>query len=528
MKKKQMILAGLALLLVFGAARLARRQGHSESTATATANDEAGIKFWTCSMHPQIHQPGPGRCPICGMDLIPVREDQQDQGGGASLQLSPAAVKLAEVEVAPVERRWVTTEIRLVGKVMYDETRIRDVVVLTEGIVERLYLNYPGERVKAGEHIGDFYSPEVLTAGKELVIARDASRTGGGSALLDSARRKLQLLGVSDDQVEAMAKSGDVGKTFTVYSPVDGVLKMLGGYQGQWLERGGMLAQIADLSVVWVVLDAYESDLPFIRYGQQVKFTVEGLPGRRFTGSVSFIPPELDDMTRTVKIRLNVPNADGELKPAMFVRAVVEAQVAEDGTVIHPEMGGKWISPMHPEIVKDHPGTCDVCGMPLVPAESLGLVPSNRLEAPLAIPATAPLLTGRRAVVYVETGEGRYEGREVTLGSRAGDSYVVLSGLAEGERVVVNGNVKIDSALQILAKPSMMNPQPPAAQSGPQTHCPIMGGKIDRKVFADHGGYRVYFCCPACEPEFRKDPEKYIREMQAKGVTLDKTPEDAP
>jgi Cu(I)/Ag(I) efflux system membrane fusion protein len=171
-----------------------------------------------------------------------------------------------------------------------------------------------------------------------------------------------------------------------------------------------------------------------------------------------------------VKVRVNVPNEDGKLKPGMFVRATVRSQVATDGRVMNPALAGKWISPMHPEIVKDGPGTCDICGMALVPAKDLGYVAldENAEAKPLAIPATAALLTGKRAVVYVElpgADQPTYEGREVELGARAGDYYIVHTGVSEGERVVVNGNFKIDSAMQILAKRSMMMPKPDSDQT---------------------------------------------------------------
>lgn len=297
---------------------------------------------------------------------------------------------------------------------------------------------------------------------------------------------------------------------------------------------------VADLSQVWVKLDAYESDLSWIRYGQEVQFTTEAYPGEMFTGRISFIDPILDAMTRTVKIRVDVPNPDGKLKPEMFVRAVVQARITEGGRVMDRDLAGKWISPMHPWIVKSEAGTCDVCGMDLVPAESLGYVGPDAPEAPpLVIPETAPLITGKRAVVYVQkpnTDVPTFEGRDVELGSRAGRYYVVKSGLHEGELVVTNGNFKIDSALQIQTKPSMMNPQgggtapghqhgdlAPAAR-GPaapapgtpaaiQPLCPVMDGPIDPAVFVEYQGQKVYFCCKGCDKKFQADPEKYLGKL---------------
>ena len=201
----------------------------------------------------------------------------------------------------------------------------------------------------------------------------------------------------------------------------------------------------------------------WIRYGQEVEFETEAYPGEVFTGTISFIDPVLDAKTRTVKLRVNVENPDGKLKPEMFVRAVVRAKVAQGGRVMDEAMAGKWICPMHPGVVKDEVGSCDICGMDLVTTESLGYVKVDTpKEAPLVIPASAPLITGKRAVVYVQLPEREtptYEGREVVLGPRAGDYYIVKSGLDEGEVVVTSGNFKIDSALQIRARPSMMSPK---------------------------------------------------------------------
>lgn len=473
--KKTVVSLLIGLVLGFALHWLFATPKPAETTPAQSVAPASEVTEWTCSMHPQIRQPKPGQCPICGMDLIPVTvESSSAKAGPRELTLSPEARKLAEIEVAPVERKLVTSQLRLVGKIAADETKVRDVVVLADGVVERLYVNFVGVPVKQGDHLAEFYSPEVLAAAKELLVARDAARAGGSSGILESARRKLELLGVTDAQIEETLKSGKAAKTFTIFSPGAGVLTSMGGHEGHWLSKGEHLGEITDLSTVWVLLDAYESDLSFIRYGQQVTFTVEALPGRSFTGSVSFIPPNLDEMTRTVKVRLNAPNPDGLLRPGMFVRATVQATVTADGQVIHPEMAGKWISPMHPEIVKDAPGTCDICGMPLVSAESLGLVATRAVEPPLVIPATAPLITGKRAVVYVQLGEGRYEGREIELGPRAGDYYVVLAGLREGEQVVVRGNFKIDSSLQIQGKPSMMSPEEGRGAGG-EMAVPVQG-----------------------------------------------------
>jgi Cu(I)/Ag(I) efflux system membrane fusion protein len=216
-------------------------------------------------------------------------------------------------------------------------------------------------------------------------------------------------------------------------------------------------------------------------------------------------------------VRLNVSNPEEKLKPEMFVRAIVRSKIALGGKVMAADMAGKWICPMHPSVVKDDAGKCDICQMDLVTTESLGLVKAKLPDqAPLVIPATAALITGKRAIVYVQkpnTEKPTFEGREVVLGPRAGDYYLVKEGLTEGEVVVSKGNFKIDSALQIQAKPSMMNPQAQDSKVGEQKLCPVMGGKINKEQFTVYKGKKVYFCCPGCEPEFLKNPEKYIDKL---------------
>jgi Cu(I)/Ag(I) efflux system membrane fusion protein len=240
--------------------------------------------------------------------------------------------------------------------------------------------------------------------------------------------------------------------------------------EGMYVKTGMRIYTIADLNHVWAKLDTYESDLVWIRYGQEVEFNTEAYPGEIFKGKIAFIDPILNAKTRTVKVRVNLKNLQGKLKPGMFVRAIVRANVAEGGKVMDPDMAGKWVCPMHPEIVKDASGDCDICGMPLVRTESLGYIAagSEKKEAPLVIPATAPLITGKRAVVYVANPEreGIFEGRDIVLGARAGDFYLVHEGLEEGEKVVVKGNFKIDSEIQLAAKPSMMSPEGGGAMPG--------------------------------------------------------------
>lgn len=471
------------------------RQDRTADMAAVAVDSSVKAEIWTCSMHPQIRQPKAGKCPICGMDLIPVATESSSAGDQPrQIALSPAARALAEIAVAPVERRSVAVEIRMVGKVQFDETRLATIAPRVAGRIDRLYANYAGIPVKTGDHLADMYSPELVSAQQELLQVLKA--TGGEPAsesLLKATRERLRLWGLTAEQIAEIEHSGQVRDHVTFYSLLGGIVVEKEAREGQYVEAGMRLFTVADLTRVWVQLDAYESDLAWLRYAQEVAFQAEAYPGDTFKGTIAFIDPLLNPMTRTIKVRVNVANADGRLKPEMFVRAVVKAVVGGDGKVQRSDLRGKWISPMHPEIVKDAPGTCDMCGMPLVRAEDLGYAsPEDGPAAlPLVVPATSPLVTGKRAVVYVALPgeEGSFEGREVVLGPRAGDYFLVREGLREGEQVVVNGNFKIDSSLQIQGKPSMMAPEEsgapgvppavPAAVEAPEAFRKQLDGLLD-------------------------------------------------
>ncbi len=427
-------------------------------------------QWWTCSMHPQIRQPKPGKCPICFMDLIPVASSGGDLGE-RQISFSQAAVKLMEIATTPVERKFVTAEVRMVGKIDYDEAQVKNITAWVPGRIDRLFVDFTGTTVNKGDHMVELYSPELISAQAELLQALKAVENASAAAselvkrtteaTLEAAREKLRLLGLTAEQIGKIESSGRTVTHITIYSPIGGIVIHKNATEGVYVETGTPIYTVADLSRLWVKLDAYESDLPWIRYGQKVEFTTEAYPGEVFHGTINFIDPILNEQTRTVKVRVNVDNPQGKLKPQMFVRAVVRSQVALGGRVMAPEMAGKWICPMHPEVVKAEAGTCDVCGMDLVTTESLGYVVDTIKEAPLVIPTSAPLITGTRAVVYVQLpGKEKptFEGRQVTLGPRAGDHYLVKEGLAAGELVVTKGSFKIDASLQIQAKPSMMNP----------------------------------------------------------------------
>ena len=445
---------------------------------------------WTCSMHPQIKLPKPGKCPICFMDLIPLETGYGDDVGPRQLRLSETAKQLARIQTTPAKRAFAEAELRMVGKVTYDETRLSYITAWVPGRLDRLYADFTGITVKKGDHMVYMYSPELLAAQEELLQAtlavealeRSASTVlkSTADATIEAVRDKLRLFGLSADQIENIETDQAPSDHLTINAPIGGVVIHMNAQEGMYVKTGTRIYTIADLTKLWVVFEAYESDLPWLRYGQQVSFTSPSFPGESFEAIISFIDPVVNPKTRTVQVRAIVENKNLKLKPDMFVRGIVMSRIDGAGRVIDDYLVGKWISPMHPEIVKNGPGKCDVCGMDLVPAESLGYAGkiATDEDIPLLIPVSAPLITGKRAVVYVEipNDEGPlYEGIEVQLGPRAGDFYVVKSGIKEGDLVVTNGAFKLDSELQIQAKPSMMSPEGGPASTGHQHGQPESG-----------------------------------------------------
>ncbi len=468
------VVAGLLVAGIFSGP--SSREGDPKADGSFQGRKIKKIKYWSCSMHPQIKLPEEGSCPICAMDLVRVYESGGEDGSGSevSLTLNETSQKLAEVETVQVKYQEVSNEVRLVGKVDYDETRFSYISAWVPGRIDRLFVDFTGTKVRKGDHLIELYSPELLatqeeylqaiknleeTKDSQLSVIRDTART-----TLESAKEKLRLYGIKTEQIEEIVKRGVPDEHMTIYSPVTGTVIHKNGFEGMYVKTGDKIYTIADLSRVWLYLEAYESDIQWLHYGQDVKIVAESYPGETFHGKIAFIDPFVDEKTRTIKIRVNVDNKNEKLKPGMFVRATIHAVLGENGKVYEEDLAGKWICPMHPDVIKSEQEPCDICGMDLVKTSEFGFADApTAKKMVLIIPKAAPLITGKRAVVYVEnetkkSSTKRYEGREVVLGPRAGENYIVLSGLKEGERVVTKGNFKIDSALQIQAKPSMMNP----------------------------------------------------------------------
>ncbi|MGB3467117.1 MAG: efflux RND transporter periplasmic adaptor subunit [Cyclobacteriaceae bacterium] len=399
-------LAGGLLLgwLFFGGTGNSSTEEHNHET------EVAGETTWTCSMHPQIRSNEPGDCPICGMDLIPVDQDEHEVNAMA-VSMSPTAMQLANVTTEIVGKMTPVKSLRLNGKVQEDERLVYSHTSHIPGRIEKLMVNFTGEYITTGKPIAYIYSPDLVTAQEELFEAVKIRESQ--PALYKAARGKLKNWKLNDSQIDGIINSGEPLDEFPINADISGYVTEKNVNLGDYIKRGQSIYEIANLSKVWVLFELYESDMTWVKKGDLVTFTVASLPGEEFEGKIDFIDPVIDPKTRVANARLEVANRDLKLKPEMFVSGTLKAQL-----------------PMQTDAV--------------------------------IVPETAVMWTGERSVVYVKetTGKGiSFLMREVELGAALGKSYLIEEGLEPGEEIAVNGTFSIDAAAQLAGKPSMMSPE---------------------------------------------------------------------
>jgi len=403
----RMVQIGLALVVGLALGMWMFKGVHREDQVQA---HNAGIETtWTCSMHPQIRQQEPGKCPICGMDLIPLTSGRTGDASSFVYEMSPEAVALANVQTSKVGYAILERDIELTGKIAVDERKRAIIAANYAGRIEQLFVDFTGQQVRKGQKLASMYAPELVTAQKELLEAAKYKQVN--PVLYRAAREKLRLWKVPEKQVEEIEASGEVMAEFDVYADISGVVLNRNVSTGDYVNRGSALFEIADLSTVWVLMDAYESDLSWVRTGAKAQFAVASVPGREFTSTVTFIDPVINPNTRTASVRAEAHNPGLELKPDMFVSASIKTTRSED-------------------------------------------------EKNLLVPRTGILWTGKRSVVYVKAPNSdfpAFEMREVTLGPRAGEAYAVVEGLLEGEEVITHGVFAVDAAAQLSGNYSMMH-----------------------------------------------------------------------
>jgi membrane fusion protein, copper/silver efflux system len=385
-----LLLAGLFLGWLFFAGGGNGAHDHAHAA-------EESETIWTCSMHPNVRQPEPGLCPICAMDLIPL-----DADAGADdptlFFMTDEAIAAANVHTTVIGRGMPFREIRLPGRVEADETRRVEITARVGGRIEMLHVNTTGQQVRKGNKLATIYSPELLAAQKELLEA--AKMRESNPAYLGAVKNKLRYWDFTDAQITEMLEGGNVRGTVDILAPRGGTVLARHVTTGDYVQQGQGMFAIADLSRVWLQFDAYESDLPWLRTGMPVEFTLAGQAGKTHRGSIAFIDPVIDPQSRVARVRVEMANPTGTIKPEMFASGVVKSML---------------------------PGKHDV----------------------LLVPKSAVLWTGTRSVVWVKEAEQEtpaFRYREVTIGEEAGDAFIVRAGLVEGEEIVSHGVFSVDAA----------------------------------------------------------------------------------
>lgn len=451
-------------------------QAHLTSQKDAS---EREILYYTCGMHPSVrvspedYEKGNTKCPICNMDLVPVYKEEgqamameegeyEEQGTiEALVKLSPRAQALASVKTEEIQYLPLFKEITTVGEMDYDERKVAYVAAWIPGRIDRLFVDFTGIEVKKGDPLVWIYSPELLTTQEEYLLALETLKRVRGSkneetikgaeSLVEASKQRLILWGISEEQVNELRQRKKANTHMTIYAPLGGTVIHKNAFEGKYVKEGENLYQIAGLSNLWVRADIYEYEMAWIKAGQKVEITTSAYPGERFEGTISFIDPFLNPKTRSVKVRINVPNLRRRLKPGMYVNVAISTTVYEG--IPGPEKAYYTCS-MHPEVISENPGDCPICGMRLEKKEaaSVGSI--------LSVPKDAVLDTGARKLVYVEREKGTYQAKEVEIGPEAiayingakQRFYAVKAGLSEGMRVVIQANFLIDSQSQITGQ----------------------------------------------------------------------------
>ncbi len=429
LKMTGILLAGLLLgWLLFGGNNREAPPEHDHSS------ELMGDEIWTCSMHPQIRQTEPGSCPVCGMDLIPLDRSDSDVPYNV-FRMSEDAMKLANIQTMVVGEREANKEVRLNGKIQVDERNLYAQTTHIPGRIEQLKINFTGEKVTSGQTLAMIYSPDLLTAQEELLQANSIKENQ--PELFEAAKQKLANWKIGERTINTILTTGKLIQRFPISADVSGIVISKKVDLGDYVDRGMPLYEIADLSSVWVLFDVYESDIPWVKVGNKIRYTVQSMPGDTFEGSITFIDPLIDPVTRVASARVEVKNTDNNLKPEMFVSGTITGN----------------------------------------------LNPSLSDSREIVIPKSAVLWTGERSIVYLKEqvqDKVDFMLHEVVLGPSLGDAYVIKSGLSKGDEIVVNGTFTVDAASQLAGKPSMMNPEGAPSMSGHDHGDSGISGSQDR------------------------------------------------
>lgn len=383
--------------------------GGNKTTSHDHAGEAAADQMWTCSMHPQIMQPEPGDCPLCGMDLIPA-EAGADGLGVDEIRMTKNAMALANIQTMVVgsASEMEGNALLLSGKIMPNEEANAVQASYFEGRIEKLNVSITGEQIRKGQLLATIYAPALVAAQQELLTASAMKETQ--AALYQAVRNKLKMWKLTDKQIDDIENSGKVREYFPVYATVSGTVTEKLVDEGDYVSQGQPIVKVSNLSTVWAMFDAYENQIAQLKVGQKVTVTTNAYPGKEYDATIAFIDPSLNVQSRTVSVRATLNNQSGVFKPGMFVSSKIQ------------------------------------------------LPPSAANTSLVSVPASAVLWTGNRSLVYVKThaDEPVFEMREVGLGTKSGDTYLITDGLKSGEEVVINGTFTVDAAAQLQGKKSMM------------------------------------------------------------------------
>ena len=497
--KLPLVLLATAALAAAGGWFAANRFGGAHSQAATAKTDATGRKvlYYQSSMHPWVKSEKPGKCTVCGMDLVPVFEGQKGyELAAGTVSLGTNAIQAMHVQTAEVRQRPLVRTLRVAGTIDDNDAKHRRLSAYVEGRIEKLHVNYIGAEVKEGEPLATFYSPMLLNAEREYTLlfrqsqmAHSYALTAEHKRLLAAAEQRLTRYGLSTAQIAKLPFKSETNHLSEILAPMSGTVITREIYEGQFVKEGDRLFELADFFIMWFQFDLYERDFAWVRVGQSVEITVPSVPGKQFVAAITFIDPNLNDMTRSARVRVELQNplitVQGRARRELLHKTYAEAVVKLDT----------------PEV--------------------------------LALPRSAVLHTGDRTVVYVDKGEGIFEQRRVKLGRAGDEHWEILDGVKPGERVVTTGNLLIDGQAQLNSQagdspasapttPALAlqpaEPLAPGVKPYPLDVCPVTDlklGSMGEPPVVIHQGQQFKFCCSACLPKFQSDPEKYIQKLSA-------------
>ncbi|MFG0260769.1 MAG: efflux RND transporter periplasmic adaptor subunit [Novipirellula sp. JB048] len=470
-----------------------------QKSEAVESGEGAEEKRYICPMMCTPPSTEPGKCPVCAMELVEA-VGGGGGGDGISVNIEAAARRLVGIQTATAKMGELHRVIRTIGSIDYDESKLATISAYVDGRLEKLYANYAGVRVNQGDDLALIYSPQLYSAQTEFVTSLDGGSVGrlriSDTDLSEMARENLTELGMTQSQIDALRESRKPQSRIRIKSPQLGTVIEKAKVEGDYVRTGDTIYRIADLSSVWLMLDLFPDDAAVVRFGQQVEAEIQSRPDEVFTGRVAFIDPTVNSRTRTVRVRVEMLNFDGRLRPGDYATARITVPTVVTDRVYDPALAGKYISPMHPQVIRDAPGDCPLCGMDLVSTSTLGFsatpLPQQKV---ITVPRDAVLLAGSNSVVYVETEPGRFEIRRVSVGAMNREEAVILEGVAAGETVATNGNFLIDSQMQLAGNPTLLDPsRAPRFAPGP---LPLP--RIEPVRLADESGerfdqaYQAYF-----------------------------------